>query len=728
MRYTFRFTKGNTSSCNTPKKLNTISSSNTVDAHQTAVQKNEKHTTTKIVATTTSTNIQKTPIQTKSKRRNNRRRENRSKSRNRGNASRENLDDGNGGGGEGKNLSRDLFPSIEKKACGVTEATIINGNNNKSIYSNTNDIANKERNNYDELVKVEDVKFNDSSFCKRMNNTSSYGIDGDCSGNNFSSKGLDIRCSTPLRSFGINNTSFKSSIFESPSNDNSPIHHRRIGNMNITNNSENERTKSSICLGDYLFSNSCGSSNLKQQNKSQRTNLRSSLSRGENNSHNGMESDSKPRRRVVPTAVSTSRSSIQIEFNTSSFKEDNNLLNIMPEECEPNRNGLMKDRVDLLREKQNIIKNFLEENQNENAIKIIPNKLEIQLVTPPKNNNFKIDLTQASSTCYLDALIQVHSFIIETNLTINILSEISFLLKLINIGNDGLIISKPPPPQKGLNEQLSVGVNLTSDSNKLQKFKHNLLLKTIPNCIYFALGVLSLQKNLLSLLDTTTIKVLLDSERLPSLNPPLYEFLRTILTTKLNLVSKYLSGSRVEAQIGNSVFYQEEHDTKQYYPSEKEFRIFKTQRDLFYSLLHQWEHQYLTSKPDKILQLDRKVHELITTLDHPINMTHLAKLFVAQLIISCNYDSAIPEFLSGIDPKKLSKLQQRLVAPSNYSTEYVFPGVQSFYRDFIVAAQFSVNFSEQLKVALIYELVNMDRESCVDEDFECSVSVFIIFE
>lgn len=163
---------------------------------------------------------------------------------------------------------------------------------------------------------------------------------------------------------------------------------------------------------------------------------------------------------------------------------------------------------------------------------------------------------------------------------------------------------------------------------------------------------------------------------------------------------------------------------------------------------------------------------LLTLLEHPINMAHLAKLFTAQLIISCNFDVNFLEYfflfvnlrrlfvdtdlrqyvhkqaestpkymknsyddvlifllffalphthiqnenelqmaLPNIDLSKLSKLRQRLVAPSLFSTQYLFPGNQAFFRDFIICSDFHMMFMEQLKIALISELLQMNDSS-----------------
>lgn len=78
--------------------------------------------------------------------------------------------------------------------------------------------------------------------------------------------------------------------------------------------------------------------------------------------------------------------------------------------------------------------------------------------------------------------------------------------------------------------------------------------------------------------------------------------------------------------------------------------------------------------------------------------------------------------LPSIDLTKLSKLRQRLVAPSVFSTQYLFPGNQAFFQDFIIACDNHAVFLEQLKLALIAELIEMnDASYCTHVDIECSI-------
>lgn len=64
--------------------------------------------------------------------------------------------------------------------------------------------------------------------------------------------------------------------------------------------------------------------------------------------------------------------------------------------------------------------------------------------------------------------------------------------------------------------------------------------------------------------------------------------------------------------------------------------------------------------------------------------------------------------LSKADPSRLSKLQQRLHAPSNFSTDFTFPGQQAFFKEFLTWAEHNAAFVEQLKTTLISELLELN--------------------
>lgn len=54
-----------------------------------------------------------------------------------------------------------------------------------------------------------------------------------------------------------------------------------------------------------------------------------------------------------------------------------------------------------------------------------------------------------------------------------------------------------------------------------------------------------------------------------------------------------------------------------------------------------WESKHLNPAWDFEQELGRKVRSLLSLMDHPINMAHMAKLFTSQLILSCNFNVSV---------------------------------------------------------------------------------------
>jgi codanin-1 len=249
------------------------------------------------------------------------------------------------------------------------------------------------------------------------------------------------------------------------------------------------------------------------------------------------------------------------------------------------------------------------------------------------------------------------------------------------------------------------------------------LLKNVQNCIYWAGKTLGYQRAVLAQLDSTTLKVLIENERIRILNPKLFESLRQIHQAKSQLDasmvrSNALRFNKYQQLDGNdsisSVFFQQDVDNRDNFPTDQQFGAFKKQRDIFYSIFRAWEFKHLDPTWSFKQDLGGKVKQLLLTMEHPINFAHLGKLFVAQLIISCHFDNSTNEIqmaLPNIDPSKLSKLRQRLIAPSLFSTNYLFPGTQAFFKDFILSCEQNAMFIEQLKVALIGELMEINDSS-----------------
>lgn len=93
-----------------------------------------------------------------------------------------------------------------------------------------------------------------------------------------------------------------------------------------------------------------------------------------------------------------------------------------------------------------------------------------------------------------------------------------------------------------------------------------------------------------------------------------------------------------------TVKFDEEHDTKDCFPTVKMFYAFKTQRDAFYELLENWkqtENQTQLS-PNKVAYIQKMLSEH----NSAVNMSKFTRLFVTQLINSSFEESKVIIFLT----------------------------------------------------------------------------------
>lgn len=484
-----------------------------------------------------------------------------------------------------------------------------------------------------------------------------------------------VNTSTP-QSFRNTNNSFSINDQSSLTFRNSP---RNSLDTSSRNNSINKRnTSSPFCLGDFFNTSAASNSGKgKRNNASQSAKFYNDDFPSLGGEVPPKKIETKPKKRVVPITVS--RKTGSSSFASSSFQGENNLLN-----------GEMVEGVDILSERRkmrSISKDF--------SIELEPQKnlhenLPIIAQSPLKTPTFRYDKKKVERRDVLITMAQLYSFLIDMNLVPNILSEFSYLVGLLNTDHDPKLI--------------------VQDGKSLIDIVSN-LLKNLNNCIFFAIQVLNSQKQNLALLDVMTIRVVIDNERIQQLPGELYEHLCQAVQQKSKLEQGKLNKSHNNTS--QVVFFQQETDNRDNFPSDREFLSFKTQRDMFYKILRSWELKHLDPSYDFRKDLGMKIRSLIAQMEHPINMAHLAKLFTAQLIISCNFDNSANELqmaLPGIDLSKLSKLRQRLVAPSQFSTQYLFPGNQAFFRDFILCAE-SIMFMEQLKISLINDLMEINDSS-----------------
>ncbi|XP_066596391.1 codanin-1 [Prorops nasuta] len=187
-----------------------------------------------------------------------------------------------------------------------------------------------------------------------------------------------------------------------------------------------------------------------------------------------------------------------------------------------------------------------------------------------------------------------------------------------------------------------------------------------------------------------------------------------------------------------NVCFQVDTDNSENFPSSKAFCAFKKQRDCFYEILRIWEENH--SAPGWLFSkaLGDRIRNMLTVHNDAINYYHFARLFKSQFLISCIHkkqDEAVDDesfsflkALKDVNPEKLTQLRKRLVTPLPSSPEALepsFPGIQEFFRNFVVHA-FNPLFYVHLENCLVYEILELndtqfagseieDSENAVDE-------------
>lgn len=288
----------------------------------------------------------------------------------------------------------------------------------------------------------------------------------------------------------------------------------------------------------------------------------------------------RPRKRVAPLTLKTTA---QNNFGSIAYRTDNNLLNINNDDTKISR--------DLLKNIDVIAKEFENESQPDRTMHFYGQFNKQNDCTA--STAVKIDLTKVTQVDVLNRMILIYTIIIDSNLTTNCLTEISFLLNLLNAEFTDHCQQQPQSALceeessiEPLDEQVDELIEPHLINRQCSIVSSSLIFKNIHNCVYFSAGVLSKQKHLLMLLDITTIKVLMDNERFMEHSECMREFLTNVYAHKLQLDSAKCSNHDVSFKQGggNNVFYQEEDDTKDHFPSMREFSSFKNQRDGFYTV------------------------------------------------------------------------------------------------------------------------------------------------
>lgn len=340
---------------------------------------------------------------------------------------------------------------------------------------------------------------------------------------------------------------------------------RSVDSIDITSPScfetaktNDHRKSSSLCLSDFLNASSTSSPSPRN------TRNRKVLSTPSNvdeypvlrsmtrhvKCSDDVSLNLKQKKRVAPIKLPPTTN--PYEFSASAFQLENNLIGI---EHKDNFRDSLKSQLGLITTDLFDSSNIMPETARHNQ----PNHIQ------PTDDT--IDLTNITCKSSLQKLIDLYSAFIDLNLTTNILGELSYLLNLLNADYD--------------NHQLPTEILASAENQVVQ------MLKNGSNCVYLSIGVLKKQKHCLIMLDMPTIKILLENERILKYENDLNMFLVDAYTQKQHMELDFRQKKSTAANVNCNlnVSYQQENDTKDNFPSMREFSAFNKQRDMFYNIL-----------------------------------------------------------------------------------------------------------------------------------------------
>lgn len=316
-------------------------------------------------------------------------------------------------------------------------------------------------------------------------------------------------------------------------------------------------------------------------------------------------------------------------FNLPAFRADNNLLGIGEDisDVQPPQAA----RQLLLADKELIVRDFQLSNNKADMLTTDAESMATAAVVD--DEAVSIDMLLVTRRPQLARLVAVYAALLDLQLCVNVLNEISYLLNLLN----AIYVKQPP----SMTTVTSVGKNDTPTSGT----DIGQLLGNAHNCVWFGLGVLATQQHVLLVLDLATMRILLQNERLLKFADAAFaERLQRVHARRQRLHDAVAATARPtmtasgQTEAPLNVSYQQDIDTRHNFPTAKEFGAFNKQRDQFYAILRLWQASHFVPSWSCAAELGPKVLALLRMETHPVNMHHLAKLYVSQLLLSCTFD------------------------------------------------------------------------------------------
>lgn len=288
----------------------------------------------------------------------------------------------------------------------------------------------------------------------------------------------------------------------------------------------------------------------------------------------------------------------------------------------------------------------------------------------------------------LDALATVYAAFLNEGLVVNLTIELFFLLQLLTVKQKVNVDEKSPTK----------------------------LLHSVHNCSHFAASVLQNILQWLCFLDKPTLKLLSNVDQLSAFAPQLYSSL-------VKLVEGVEPVSRGWSSSIQGVAFDDSTDSQNHFACDNNFRAFRKQRDLFYSLFRDWQRHQFGSGKSFGTQFTKRVAEILDMCNNPCNLSHLARLVLGQLMTSCcgglefddqgNLDEKFLYDLRSTSPGKMQKLEERFLLPFKVGgpcPNPSFTGSQVFFYEFIRAATSSI-FLQHFKDQCVARIVEFEKDN-----------------
>uniref|UniRef100_A0AAR5QJV6 Codanin-1 C-terminal domain-containing protein n=1 Tax=Dendroctonus ponderosae TaxID=77166 RepID=A0AAR5QJV6_DENPD len=422
-------------------------------------------------------------------------------------------------------------------------------------------------------------------------------------------------------------------------------------------------------------------------------------------------------RRIKPTNICPR------ESNKDAFQKNGNSFSFENSSQELAAGTATEQRAVLAEEKANIV--LRRESFEANYCRPALHKRQC---SPSKVETPILELVTYKS--HLDNVIDIYKTVLDHQLTLNITSEIYFLISLFLIKQQDQSkfceANNSRVTKNSELDDLNLGVN-PLDSND-DCFKHigntssdklfiynSQIFESVHNLVYFAITALETQTKVIQLYDKATIRLLAENDRVKEFAP---DFAQKLITyAEENSESSYTESTSEDSQ--TNVCFNIDTDNQAIFPDQISFHAFRKQRDLFYEILRIWEIHHLTADWNFANGLGGKINALFGLHNGSANLMHLARLFKNQLLSSCAKgpkEKGLSEngvaFISSlrIDADKLNRLTNRLVtkqATNGINALPTFTGYQDFFKEFM---DFSVKcqFGMHLRDCLIFGILELN--------------------